>query len=116
MKIYNEAFDEHYIYEELDNGLKVYIFHRPSFQTTSCAFGTPYGALSIYQKVNGKKLNFNPGIAHFLEHKLFESDQGDILNIFTSFGASANAFTSYHETVYHFQMAGDKIEEPLNLL
>lgn len=115
-KKYYKFFDETRYDEVLDNGLRVIIFHKPEFSTSVCAFGTPYGALKINQKVNGKKYNFNPGIAHFLEHKLFESKGDDIMAAFSSMGANVNAFTSYKETVYYFSKIGDDIKEPLNLL
>lgn len=115
-KTYNKYFDETYYSETLDNGLKVFIFYKPEFNTTVCSFGTPYGALKINEKFKGKTYNFNPGIAHFIEHKLFESKGDDIMNAFSQMGANVNAFTSYRETVYYFTKSGEFIEEPLNLL
>ncbi len=112
----NNYFDETYYTETLNNGLRVIIFHKPEFNTTTCSFGTPYGALKINQKINDKKHCFNPGIAHFLEHKLFETKGDDILNEFSAMGASVNAFTSYSETVYYFSKSGDDIDRCLNLL
>lgn len=115
-KKYYKYFDETRYEETLENGLRVIIFHKPEFSTSVCAFGTPYGALKINQKLNGKKYNFNPGIAHFLEHKLFESKGDDIMTAFSSMGANVNAFTSYRETVYYFSKTGEDIKDPLNLL
>ena len=115
-KHYNSYFDETYYTETISNGLKVIIFHKPEFNTTTCAFGTPYGAFDIKQKLNNKTYSFNPGIAHFLEHKLFESKGDDITAKFSSYGASVNAFTSYRETVYFFTKSGNDIDECLNLL
>jgi len=115
-KHYNSFFDETYYTEILKNGLKVVIFHKPEFINTTCAFGTPYGALMINQKQGSKKYNFNPGVAHFLEHKLFESKGDDMMAAFSSMGASVNAFTSYKETIYYFSKSGKDIEKPLNLL
>ena len=115
-KHYNKVFDETYYTETLDNGLKIFVFYKPEFNTTVCAFGTPYGALKINEKFKGKEYHFNPGIAHFLEHKLFESKGDDMTNAFSAMGASVNAFTSYRETVYYFSKTGKDIEEPLNLL
>jgi len=112
----NKYFDETYYTHTLTNGLKVIIFHKPEFNTSVCCFGTPYGALKINEKYNGKQYNFNPGIAHFLEHKLFETKGDDMMNAFSALGANVNAFTSYRETVYYFSITGQKIEEPLNLL
>lgn len=115
-KHYNKFFDETYYTETLDNGLNVVIFSKPEFNTSVCAFGTPYGALKINEKYKNNEYHFNPGIAHFLEHKLFESKGDDIMNAFSSMGASVNAFTSYRETVYYFTKTGNDIDGPLNLL
>ncbi len=115
-KIVKEKFQETYYEELLDNGLKVIIFHKPDFLTSSCAFGTPYGAINVHQLINGQSYDFNPGIAHFLEHKLFETEGKDILAAFSALGASVNAFTSYNETVYYFSASSNDIDEPLNLL
>lgn len=115
-KIFNDFFDETYYTETLDNGLKVIIFHKPEFTITSCAFGTPFGALNTDQLVNGKQYHFNPGIAHFLEHKIFESEEKNIFATFSKMGCNVNAFTSYRETVYYFSTTNKEIEEPLNLL
>lgn len=115
-KHYNKYFDETYYTEILSNGLTVIIFNKPEFNTTVCSFGTPYGALKINEKCGNKTYNFNPGIAHFLEHKLFEDKGEDMMNAFTALGANVNAFTSYRETVYYFSKTGKDIEKPLNLL
>ena len=115
-KIYNEFFDETYYEEKLDNGLNVIIFHKPAFLSTAACFGTPYGSLNINQKYNGEEKYFNPGIAHFLEHKLFEAEGKDILNRFSELGSNVNAFTSYKETVYFFSKTDDDIDASLNLL
>lgn len=115
-KIYNELFDETYYTEKLDNGLEIVIFHKPQFLSTSCAFGTTYGALNINQRLNDEEYSFNPGIAHFLEHKLFESEENDIFTQFSNMGCNVNAFTSYNETVYYFSTTSKDIIEPLNLL
>lgn len=115
-KIYNEIFDETYYKEKLDNGLEVIIFHKPDYMQTTACFGTPYGSLNINQKFNEEEKSFSPGIAHFLEHKLFEAEGKDILNRFSELGANVNAFTSYRETVYYFSKIGEDIEDSLNLL
>ena len=115
-KIYDNFFDETYYIEKLDNGLDVVIFHKPDFLTSSCAFGTNYGALNTDQIFDDKEYHFHPGVAHFLEHKLFESKEKDVFNAFSNMGCSVNAFTSYHETVYYFSTTIKDIKEPLNLL
>lgn len=115
-KIYNKTFDETYYKETLTNDLRVIIFHKPDFLTTTACFVTPYGSLNINQSFNNKKYKFHPGIAHFLEHKLFESNGSDVLNEFAKYGAEVNASTSYDETVYYFSKSSKDIEDSLNLL
>jgi predicted Zn-dependent peptidase len=115
-KIYNKKFDEVYYQEVLDNGLKVIINYKPEFKTSTCVIGTPYGALDIFQVVDGVEIKNNAGVAHFLEHKLFESGSIDVMTVFTSMGCSVNAFTSYNETCYYFKTTNKNIDKPLNLL
>lgn len=102
--------------EVLNNGLEVRIIHKPGFVSSCAYFGTPYGALDAYQIVDGKEVRIPLGSAHFLEHKLFEDEEGDILGQFTRLGANANAFTSYEQTVYYFSTAKKDLRKPLNLL
>lgn len=114
--INNIQFDEIYYKETLQNGLKVVIYHKPHFKTSACVFATPYGALDVNQLVDNVIVKNNPGIAHFLEHKLFESDEGDVMSKFGAMGCNVNAFTSYNETCYYFSASLKNIDEPLNLL
>lgn len=115
-KIHNDFFDEDFYIEKLDNGLEVVIFNMKDFLTTACAFATSYGALNTDEVLDGKEYHFHPGVAHFLEHKLFESEDKNIFEEFSNMGCNVNAFTSYHETVYYFSTTNKEIEEPLNLL
>jgi len=115
-KIINQKFAEVYYRETLDNGLKVVINHKPNFKNTTCVFATPYGALNHVQIINGEKFVSNYGVAHFLEHKLFEAESNDVMTDFTAMGCSVNAFTSYTETAYYFSTTNDNIDKPLNLL
>lgn len=115
-KIHNDFFDEDLYIEKLDNGLEVIIFNKKDFLTTACAFATDYGALDINEMSGNQEYHFHPGIAHFLEHKLFESDDKNIFESFSNMGCNVNAFTSYHETVYYFSTTSKQIKEPLNLL
>ena len=115
-KIHNDFFDEDFYIEKLDNGLEVVIFNKKDFLTTACAFATSYGALNTDEVLDEKEYHFHPGVAHFLEHKLFESEDKNIFEEFSNMGCNVNAFTSYHETVYYFSTTNKEIEEPLNLL
>mgnify|MGYP004454463327 FL=1 len=115
-KIHNDFFDEDFYIEKLDNGLEIVVFNKKDFLTTACAFATSYGALNTDEVLDDKEYHFHPGVAHFLEHKLFESEDKNIFEEFSNMGCNVNAFTSYHETVYYFSTTNKEIEEPLNLL
>ena len=110
-------FGEEYCFEELENGLKVYVFSKPYFNTTYAAFGTPFGALDIKEICGSKVYEFNAGVAHFLEHKLFENESVGVIEDFSKLGALVNAFTSYTETVYYFSLGNRKeVLKALNML
>ena len=66
---------------------------------------TPYGAIHRNVTVDGRDFNTPSGIAHFLEHKLFESPEVSIENRFASLGASVNAYTTHTMTAYLFSTA-----------
>lgn len=115
MKKLTNDFKETAYHTVLENGLNVYVIEKRGFKKSVAAYGTRFGAVNLIQTLNGQKIEHKKGLAHFLEHKLFEDEAGDILSQFTDLGASANAFTSYDQTVYYFS-TNDKIEKPLKLL
>nr|WP_245339244.1 pitrilysin family protein [Paenibacillus shirakamiensis] len=87
----------------MDNGLQVYVLPKPGFQKTYATFSTRFGSVDNHFKVAGQEEHQVPdGVAHFLEHKMFEEPEGDIFATFATQGASANAFTSFDQTVYLF--------------
>lgn len=90
-------------HEKLDNGLEVFILPKPGFTKTYATFTTQYGSIDNHFTVpSGETIRVPDGIAHFLEHKMFEEPEGDIFSTFASQGASANAYTSFDRTVYLF--------------
>ncbi|MGG0738067.1 EF-P 5-aminopentanol modification-associated protein YfmH [Niallia taxi] len=103
-KISFEQLQEELYFEELDNGLKVYILPKKGFNKTFCTFTTNYGSVdNMFIPLNGTEYKKVPdGIAHFLEHKLFEKKDRDVFQEFSKNGASANAFTSFTRTAYLF--------------
>lgn len=105
------------IYHEiLDNGLHVFVLPKEGFQKTYATFTTQYGSIDNYFQVQGKDAVRVPdGIAHFLEHKMFEEPEGDIFATFATNGASANAFTSFDRTAYLFSST-DRYSENLTTL
>lgn len=89
--------------EVLDNGLEVIVLPKEGFNKTYATFSTKYGSVDNHFSVgDGDLVKVPDGIAHFLEHKMFEEPTGDIFAVFASQGASANAFTSFDRTVYLF--------------
>lgn len=108
MKTFDQL-DETLHYEELENGLKVYVLEKKGFNKTYATFTTHYGSVDNHFKPLGKDENVKvpDGIAHFLEHKLFEKEHGDVFQDFSKQGASANAFTTFNRTAYLFSTTGD---------
>ena len=114
IKIDNE-FNEAVYQHKTTSGLSLIYIHRPGFKKSAAVLGVPFGALNIEQVVDGKKISHPLGVAHFLEHKVFEDEHEDILSQFSKIGGSANAFTSYHETMYYFNHETELLA-PLKLL
>ncbi|MEK4228799.1 EF-P 5-aminopentanol modification-associated protein YfmH [Solibacillus sp. FSL H8-0538] len=96
--------DETLYYKQLDNGLDVYILPKKGFSKTFVTFTTKYGSVDrSFVPIGGSEAITVPdGIAHFLEHKMFEKEDGDVFQKFSEVGAQANAFTSFTRTAYLF--------------
>lgn len=104
-------------YEVLSNGLTVYLLPKKEYHKTYGLFSTNYGSIDNEFVPYGKseKIKVPDGIAHFLEHKLFEKEDGDVFQLFGQQGASANAFTSFTKTSYLFSTT-DQVEKNLTTL
>ena len=91
-------------FEELENGMQVYMIPKKGFNKTYATFTTKYGSIdNEFIPLNQKEMKVVPdGIAHFLEHKLFEKEDYDVFEKFSLNSASANAFTSFTRTAYLF--------------
>lgn len=96
--------DETLYYKKLDNGLDVYILPKKGFSKTFVTFTTKYGSVdrSFVPIGETEQVTVPDGIAHFLEHKMFEKEEGDVFQKFSEVGAQANAFTSFTRTAYLF--------------
>lgn len=105
--IHHPNVDETVVREKLPNGLEVFVIPKPGFSKTYAAFAARYGSVDNRFAVNGEEIRVPDGIAHFLEHKMFEEPEGDVFAAFANQGASANAFTSFDRTVYLFSAAGN---------
>ena len=104
-------------HEKLDNGLEVFLLPKPGFTKTYATFTTRFGSIDNHFRLPDRQeeLQVPDGIAHFLEHKMFEEPDGDVFSRFAARGASANAYTSFDRTVYLFSATGH-IEENLETL
>ena len=100
----------------LANGLRVRVVPKPGFSTCFAAFAVNYGGCHRSFELDGKRMDTPAGIAHFLEHKMFDMPDGDsALNILNANGADPNAFTSEDVTCYYFQCT-HSFEDNLRLL
>ena len=109
-------YNEDVYFEVLDNGLEVYIIPKNDVSDVFVTFTTKYGGANFPFKVNGKTITVPNGIAHFLEHKMFEQiNRVDPFTFYNKSGAYCNAYTNYLNTTYLF--AGtNNFEENLNYL
>lgn len=94
-------FGELLYHEKLKNGLNVYIFPIKNKKNYSCMYMTKYGGRNIKFKINNKEYKTPTGIAHFLEHKMFEQ-QEDPFKFYGKYGTDVNASTSLDYTGYYF--------------
>lgn len=113
-KIEHQQVGETIYHEKLDNGLSVYVCPKKGFHKTYATFTTRYGSIDRSFRLPGQEKQTVPdGIAHFLEHKMFEQESGeDVFQQFALQGASANAFTSFTRTAYLFSCT-DQVKENL---
>lgn len=117
-RIVNELLKEEVYYEKLENGLDVYFMPKHGFTKKYAVLATNYGSneLEFVPIGENKKIRVNEGIAHFLEHKMFEQpDGGNAFDKFSKWGANANAFTNFTMTAYLFS-ATDNFYESLEHL
>ena len=102
--------------QTLENGLTVRVVPRPGFQKKLAYFVTDWGSIHTEFLREGKKYTMPGGVAHYLEHKLFDMPGGeDVTARFAQLGTSVNAFTSYDMTAYYFACT-EGFEESLELL
>lgn len=99
-------------FEEMPNGLKVYLLPKVGFSKTYGLFSTRFGSVdTTFVPLHEQDMIKVPdGIAHFLEHKMFEMEDGDASEAFAKLGASTNAFTSSSRTAYLFSTTSHEKE------
>ncbi len=104
-KIVNNIIKEELYFETLENGLKVYFMPKKGFIKKYAVLATDFGSndLEFIPKGENERIKVNEGIAHFLEHKMFEQPDGkNAFDLFSKYGANANAFTNFNMTAYLF--------------
>lgn len=99
----------------LDNGLKIQVVPRPGYLKSYAFFATSYGGMNVRFRKDGVWQETPAGVAHFLEHKMFDTKEGNALQKLTANGASANAFTAAAMTAYYFDCT-ERFEENLRTL
>ncbi|MCR4593500.1 MAG: insulinase family protein [Clostridiales bacterium] len=116
-EIRNERLNDGYFEIEHSSGLKIYVYPKQNFTSTYAIFGTKYGSIDNRFRIAGTEAvtQVPEGIAHFLEHKLFESEELDAFARYAETGASANAYTTFDRTCYLFSCS-DNFEQSLEIL
>ncbi len=109
----------HEKYYEINHksGLKIFVMPKEHYSSAYAVIGTHYGSIDTKFKRSDRDdfVTVPEGIAHFLEHKLFESEELDAFTRYAETGASANAYTSFDKTCYLFQCT-DRFEDSLRIL
>lgn len=116
-EIKSEILGEKYFEIDHKSGLKIFIMPKENYSSSYAVFGTKYGSIDTKFKRSDSDewITVPEGIAHFLEHKLFESEDLDAFARYAKTGASANAYTSFDKTCYLFQCSGN-FEASLEIL
>jgi len=99
----------------LENGLEIVVVHKPYHAKSYAVFATRYGGMDLRFSLDGQWQETPAGIAHFLEHKMFDTPQGSASQMMARNGAVDNAFTSNAITAYYFQST-EKFYDNLRIL
>lgn len=101
--------------DTLPNGLQLRVIPRPGFAKKYAFFAADYGSMDTCFTLDGREMRSADGVAHYLEHKMFDTKDGNALQALSATGASPNAFTSYNMTAYYFECT-QAFEENLRTL
>lgn len=115
--IKSDLLKEELYMKEYPCGLKAFIIPKKGYSKKYAMFSTNFGSIDSKFNLYGKGdiIEVPDGVAHFLEHKLFEQADGNAMEMFADMGVSSNAFTSFNQTSYLFSCT-DKFEEAFELL
>ena len=104
------------LYEgQLENGLRVRVVPKAGFARKLAFLAVDFGSIDTHFTLNGEERRVPDGIAHYLEHKMFDMPEGNATDEFAARGASPNAFTSYTMTAYYF-LCTEQFADNLRLL
>ena len=106
---------EQMYHQVLDNGLHIFVVPKPGFQKSYAFFATNYGGMDMKFKLDGQDMDTPAGVAHYLEHKMFDTKEGNALQELAANGASPNAVHQQRITGYYFEST-EKFEENLRIL
>ena len=101
--------------EELPNGLTIFVIPKREYHKRFAMFAADYGGADRRFRLGGDWIDTPEGVAHFLEHKMFDMEDGDALTKLSVNGANSNAYTSTDITAYHFDCI-DMFPENLEIL
>ena len=94
------------------NGLRLIVVPKRGFSKSYAFFATQYGSMDMRFSINGERKETPAGVAHYLEHKMFDTEEGNALQELARLGAEPNAFTSDAITGYYFEST-EHFEESL---
>lgn len=115
-EISSNHLNEKYFYMKHPSGLNIYLYPKKDYNSSYAVLGVNYGSIdATFKTSNNKIITVPDGIAHYLEHKLFEGEKGSAFDLYAKTGASANAYTSFDKTAYLFSCS-DKFQESLEIL
>ena len=106
------AGNERYV---LPSELTVLVRPMPGYAAAHAVVAARFGSIDVHFRLGGQELTLPAGVAHYLEHKMFEDQEGDAFAKFARTGANANAFTSFDRTCYYFT-ATSAVDESLDVL
>lgn len=107
--------EERIFRQTCDNGLRLFVVPKRGFAKNYAFFATNYGSMDMRFCLNGEWKETPAGVAHYLEHKMFDTKDGNALQELSQLGAEPNAFTSDAITGYYFT-ATEHFEESLRIL
>lgn len=114
-KTYYPRLDETVCRQTLSNGLKVCVVPKKGFTRKAAYFVTDFGSIHTSFTLDGERITAPDGVAHYLEHKMFDMPGRDVNEEFAALGANPNAFTTYDMTAYYFTCT-EHFEQCLRLL